>query len=233
MTRMIFISIFTAFCIGLLAPACSLTEEKSDIGGYSIPKRKLNRVIVVFKMQIDTFNFDDERIIRIMLDGFYVANSIADKRDKLLVILSNKNEDLTFLQVWKKDFDNFIELEIPVIEFQKQVYVQKFINKEIKITGISKDKTYGYSPLNPIKVGGFMAGRGPGNSKKYLDQLRGSPYEPVIYKRIGTCCRFRTIVGYGTLDRYQVFHKGVTKKIILYIDTYESDTLLTPMGFYY
>ena len=50
---------------------------------------------------------------------------------------------------------------------------------------------YAYGRLNPVRVGG-QPGAGVAAQRRYLDGLRGPAGEPVRYRRLGSCCEFRT-----------------------------------------
>lgn len=105
--------------------------------------------------------------------------------------------------------------------------------RTFKITKFARDKTYGYTEDNPIKVGGRM--EGPLNEQRFLNALAGPNGEKVSYKRQGSCCPFKTpnaIFGdSGMLDMYEISIKGMSKKIILYLNMYDSETLQVPVGF--
>ena len=105
--------------------------------------------------------------------------------------------------------------------------------KTFKIKKFAKDKTYGYAEENPIKVGGGM--RGPLHEQYFLNALAGPKGEKITYKRQGSCCPFKTpnaVFGdSGMLDIYEIFIEGSSKKIILYLNMYDSETLQVPVGF--
>ncbi len=93
---------------------------------------------------------------------------------------------------------------------------------------------YGYSPANPIKVGDSSLINGVQNQRIYLSSLRGVAGESVNYKRLGSCCAFETPNGYnggGLLDRYEVFHEGLAKPVVLYLNMYDPGELIAPKGF--
>ena len=105
--------------------------------------------------------------------------------------------------------------------------------RTFKITKFARDKTYGYSEDNPVKVGGGM--EGPLNEQRFLNALAGPNGEKVTYKRQGSCCPFKTpnaLFGdSGVLDMYEVIIEGSSEKIILYLNMYDSETLQVPVGF--
>lgn len=102
-----------------------------------------------------------------------------------------------------------------------------------KITKFAKDKTYGYTEDNPVKVGGGM--EGPLHERRFLNALAGPNGEKVAYERLGSCCPFKTknaVFGdSGMLDKYEITVEGSSKKIILYLNMYDSETLQVPVGF--
>ena len=104
-----------------------------------------------------------------------------------------------------------------------------------RIMGVSEDPTYGYGESNPVKVGGALE-RGPKNEHDYLYALRGPAGEMLYFTRLGSCCPFSTpngIEGTGLLDKYQVSHPGLDEPVILYINMYDYEDPLAPMGFTY
>ncbi|HMM04933.1 MAG: hypothetical protein LBS20_04490 [Prevotella sp.] len=112
---------------------------------------------------------------------------------------------------------------------------QKLLNNETFVVEVySDDITYGYTEENPIMVGA-AGGSGPLNERRFLNALMGPDGEPITYRRIGSCCGFKTKNGLfddgGFLDKYSVMHKGLEKEVILYINMYDSDVLKIPVGF--
>lgn len=107
-------------------------------------------------------------------------------------------------------------------------------NNTFSITEISKDATYGYTEGNPIMVG-KAGGSGPLNERRFLNALTGPNGEQITYKRLGSCCEFKTKNGLfddaGFLDKYEVTYEGLDEPVILYINMYDSDLLKIPAGF--
>ncbi|MDG1331871.1 MAG: 2-dehydro-3-deoxyphosphooctonate aldolase [Crocinitomicaceae bacterium] len=103
----------------------------------------------------------------------------------------------------------------------------------IKITKVTKDATYG-SEKNPILVGGVVDSKGPQNEGAYLDLLAGPNGEEISYKRVKSCCSFKSdrgFMGKGLLDVYEVKYEGLRKPVLLYINMYDYQTLYAPIGF--
>jgi hypothetical protein len=101
---------------------------------------------------------------------------------------------------------------------------------DMKIYGMSTDKEYGYEPDSEysIKVGEIK------NQRAYLNSLLGPNGEPIEYVRVGNCCEFdckTALFGKGLLDRYQITYKGLKKPIILYLNGYQYEKPLCPIGF--
>src|SRR5690554_85077 len=62
------------------------------------------------------------------------------------------------------------------------------------LTEISKDKTYGLSEKNPIRVGGVDKNEGPVNERRFLNALAGPNGEKISRseeRRVGKECRSR------------------------------------------
>ena len=89
--------------------------------------------------------------------------------------------------------------------------------------------SYGFSPDNPIHVGG-----GPNGQHAFLDALRGPEGQPIAWRRLGSCCEFETpngLMGFGLLDMYEVHYAGLERPVILYLDMYDSEPVTAPVGF--
>lgn len=102
------------------------------------------------------------------------------------------------------------------------------------LTEISSDNTYGYSEKNPIKVGGVKNSEGPLNERRFLNALSGPNGEDITYDRTGSCCPFKTengFMGSGMLDRYEIKWTGQSKSVFLYINMYDEEKLMAPVGF--
>lgn len=96
------------------------------------------------------------------------------------------------------------------------------------------DPAYGYTPEKPIKVGGIHARRGPANERAFLASLRGPNGEPVRFERQGSCCPFPTpngLMGNGLLDRYAVWIGDDPEPRILFVNMYDYERPLIPVGF--
>lgn len=98
---------------------------------------------------------------------------------------------------------------------------------------VSSDPTYGYTEGNPIKVGRQRGG--PSAEEAYLRSIAGPAGEPVKYKRLGSCCEFETPNGLaglgGLLDVYEVKYRGIEKPVNLYLNMYDYEQPLAPIGF--
>lgn len=104
------------------------------------------------------------------------------------------------------------------------------------ITEISTDNTYGYSPKNPIEVGGVKTQEGPTNERRFLNALAGPNGEKVTYYRAGSCCAIKSDndpFGFGKvmLDNYRVTWENSKDTVSIYINMYDSSKLMAPVGF--
>jgi hypothetical protein len=101
------------------------------------------------------------------------------------------------------------------------------------VATVSKEVTYGVTAQNPIKVGGGIDG-GVRGEQSYLNALRGPAGQPIIYRRQGSCCPFKTPNGLidntGMLDAYTVTWEGNAKSLTLYINMYDKGDLFIPVG---
>ena len=107
-------------------------------------------------------------------------------------------------------------------------------DKTFLLTEISEDETYGYTPENPINVGGINQSEGPLNQRRFLNALYSPTGKAIEYYRKGTCCQFETengTMGKGLLDMYEITWKGEMVPIILYINMYDFGPLKAPKGF--
>lgn len=99
-----------------------------------------------------------------------------------------------------------------------------------KISEYSKDKDYGLSGDNPVKVGD----KSVKNQLRYLASLAGPNGEELRYQRRGACCGYKSKNGYdgvALVDVYEVTYDGLNKPILVYISFYDSETLYIPQGF--
>ena len=99
--------------------------------------------------------------------------------------------------------------------------------------GVSKDPNYGFSQTDPIRVGRRESGTRA--ARVYLNSLRGPRGEEVLYRRLGNCCHFKTpnawVEGRALLDRYEVTYAGLETPRVLYLDLYDYEQPLVPVGF--
>lgn len=131
---------------------------------------------------------------------------------------------------------------------QKQGYIQKsgvgdtrtkevslVTNNMYRLLAVTSDSTYGYSPNNPIKVGGVPQNEGPLNERRFLNALVGNNKEELGYFRVGSCCSFKTphafIGEIGVLDCFKVYIKGSMDTVRLYLNIYDQGDLFIPVGF--
>lgn len=93
-------------------------------------------------------------------------------------------------------------------------------------------ETYGYQEANPIKVGGPEGG--PARERAFLSNLAGPKGEAIKFRRVGSCCPFKTPRGFngvGLLDKYEVFVEGEQAPRILFLNMYDYEEPKVPRGF--
>lgn len=119
----------------------------------------------------------------------------------------------------------------------QQPVITKLKNQQtFELTEISKDPTYGFSPKNPIQVGGVDKHEGPLNERRFLNALAGPNGEQISYYRQGSCCPIKSDknpMGTGSvmLDNYRVTWQGSKDTVSIYINMYDYGTLKAPVGF--
>lgn len=107
-------------------------------------------------------------------------------------------------------------------------------NQTFLLTEVSKDKSYGLTQNNPIKVGGVDVDQGPANERRFLNALAGPNGETISYSRAGSCCAFKSKNGFngsGLLDNYRVTWEGSKDTVSIYINMYDYGSLKVPFGF--
>jgi len=107
-------------------------------------------------------------------------------------------------------------------------------NHTFLITETSTDKTYGFSPKNPVEVGGTKTSEGPMNERRYLNALTGPNGEKISYFRAGSCCPIKSengFMGSAMLDNYRVTWENSKDTVSIYINMYDSGKLKASLGF--
>lgn len=103
-----------------------------------------------------------------------------------------------------------------------------------RLAGVASDSTYGFTPENPVLVGGVHMRQGPWNARRYLNALAGPKGEAVSYVRAGSCCPVKSengLMGYAMLDLYRVVWEGAADSVSLYLNMYDEGGLQAPVGF--
>lgn len=112
-----------------------------------------------------------------------------------------------------------------------QVNGQEFyLDGSMILNKISTKKKYGFEPNHKfsIKVGKIS------NQSAYMRALRGPNGEEVQFRRVASCCSFKSasaMMGVGLLDVYDVYHSGLEKPITLYLNGYDYEEPMAPVGF--
>ena len=98
------------------------------------------------------------------------------------------------------------------------------------VCAVTVDKTYAYSPDNPVRVGGGIAD-GPARARAYLEHLRGPDGQAITYSRLGPLERNGAL-----LNTYEVrYPAGANSEggsgIVLYVDMSHVGSPQAPIGF--
>lgn len=87
-----------------------------------------------------------------------------------------------------------------------------------------KPTGYGYTPEDPIKVGGGIRGE-----REYLQRLRGPKGQQLRFERRGSYSG--PPPGGGLLDVYELTYDGLEKPVMIFLDMYRSEDPRAPAGF--
>jgi hypothetical protein len=105
---------------------------------------------------------------------------------------------------------------------------------EMHLSHIAGFSGYGVSQNSPIQIGGGF-GEGSTRTYQYLNALRGPHGEPITYRRVGTCCPFKSpnspFGGEALLEVYQVTSPGLKESKRLYFNWYDEGEVFVPVGF--
>ncbi len=102
------------------------------------------------------------------------------------------------------------------------------------LTAVSGDATYGFAEKNPIKVGSSKGEAKASGEYLFMNALTGPNGEAITYRRLGSCCSFKSpngFLGTGLLDRFEVKYEGLKEPIILYLNMYDPGMVKAPKGF--
>jgi tetratricopeptide (TPR) repeat protein len=126
--------------------------------------------------------------------------------------------------------------------YPKVEFCETPINERVKVNSILRleqtttDKSYGFSPKNPIKVGTGSNG-GQENEQTYLDLLRDDTAAPISYVLKGKCCDYFTknaTAGKGYLSQYEITYlqkDGKSKTTSLYLSQFDYESPKIIVGF--
>lgn len=110
------------------------------------------------------------------------------------------------------------------------------IHPMLRLTKTADNDKYGFTSEKPIMAGTGPEG-GPTNQRAYLDLLRDPTGKPIKYKRIASCCDYKSENGYfgmAKLDQYEITYlneKGNEKTVMVYISFYDYEEPQILFGF--
>jgi hypothetical protein len=103
----------------------------------------------------------------------------------------------------------------------------------MSLTKMATDSSYGYSEKSPVIVGGGF-GNGSKHLYSFLNALRGPEGQVVHYRRVGTCCSFKTpnspFGDSDVLEVYEITYDGLKEPKRLYFDWDDTAEVLVPVG---
>lgn len=106
----------------------------------------------------------------------------------------------------------------------------------LRLTKTADNNEYGYTPEKPILVGTGING-GPANQEAYLDLLRDQQGKPISYKRLGSCCDYKSehgFFGIAKLDKYKITYlneNGKEKNAVVFLSFYDYEEPFIIKGF--
>ena len=113
--------------------------------------------------------------------------------------------------------------------------IPKIENNAFILEEYAKDTKYGFNEIYPINLGFYKNEvSNEANIKRFFNGITAKKGEPLLYKKIETCCPYPTNnngVGAGTLDIYEISVEGKPEKWKLYFNIYEKGKILCPNGF--
>jgi hypothetical protein len=103
----------------------------------------------------------------------------------------------------------------------------------MRLTKRAEADTYGYTSDHPVVVGGGFAD-GKAATYSYLNALLGPEGQKLHYKRLGTCCFFKTpnspFGDTAPLEFFEVTYDGLAEPKRLYFNWYDAADPLIPVG---
>ena len=112
----------------------------------------------------------------------------------------------------------------PEQQFQK-------ISATLAISGLPNDPSYGYTPDNPILLGGLLNREAQVRIAVYFRLVRSVEGRPFEWQRIGNCCPFDTPVSTqgGLIDIYRLTVPE-QRPFRVYVNHYDEGQLFAPVG---
>ena len=108
----------------------------------------------------------------------------------------------------------------------------------LQLEGVSKDINYGFAPDRPIKLGVTNRSLALTYPAKYFNSLAGPTGEVVYFRRIKSCCPFRTVnseidpfQNVAVLEVYEVIYKGLKEPLTVYINFFDEGKVYALKGF--
>lgn len=102
----------------------------------------------------------------------------------------------------------------------------------LRIDGISTDPTYGFTPDNPIKLGGIPSRDMDFRIQSYFSRVITPEGLPIQWEPMRPCCPFHTPHGVGEEGMLEVYYITLPgqRRTRFFVDHYEEGTVLTPVG---
>ena len=142
-----------------------------------------------------------------------------------------------FNDSWEQCAEIRTEMLDSLPETERPIWIDRF--EKIRTSLIDRFQPqpelpgYGLSPSDPVKIGGLR--QGPKRTYAYFERLRDENGKSIQFRRVGSCCRFRTpnaIVGeHAALDKYEISSDQFKSIVTVYVNIYDEGDLQALEGF--
>ena len=183
----------------------------------------------ILSQYVGTYELNPPRVIEITMTG---NRLFAQTTGFIKKAISPESESKFFYRIVDAQLEFFRDEsgKVSHLVLTQGNSVVKAPRKQVPVVSIPDN--YGLSEKTAIKTGG-----GPRGERAYLDKLSGPNGEKISYRRLGSCCAFKSsnaqFNNTGLLDIYEVTYEGISKPVHIYLNMYDPPTgeFFSPPGF--
>jgi hypothetical protein len=109
----------------------------------------------------------------------------------------------------------------------------------LRIEGTASDRKYGFDPNKPIMLGMKDRSYALSYIEKYLNTLTGPKGEEIWYRRVRSCCPYKTVNSgdyfefVAVLEVYELQYAGLHVPLTVYFNFFDEGPVLAPRGLGY